>query len=100
MVPVILQPAKVAVPLVPLALTGLVVQLKVPTGSVKVIELVAEVPTLPLESSTATTGWVGQAAALAQPAGAVLKASWVAAPKVRVTLEVALVRPEAAAVKV
>ena len=65
------------------------------------IELVALVTTLPEASSTVTAGWVPQAAPLAPPPGWVLKASWVAVPKVMVkVLLVTVVKPVAAAVSV
>ena len=98
----ILQPAKEATP--PVAPSGLVVQASVPPGLVpmaRVMELVAEVTTLPDWSSTLTPGWVVQVAPSAPPPGWVVKASWVAAPGVMVKAElVAPVSPVAAAVSV
>ncbi len=100
--PVILQPAKDAVP--PVAANGLVVQAKVPPGLVpraRVIEFVAPVTVLPDWSSTLTAGCVLHVAALAPPPGWVLKASWVAAPGVmEKVLLVAPVSPKAEAVSV
>ncbi len=100
--PVILQPANDAVP--PVAASGLVVQAKVPPGSVpraRVIEFVAPVTVLPPASSTVTTGCVLQVAALVPPPGWVLKASWVAGPAVmEKVLLVAALSPVAEAVSV
>ena len=100
--PVILQPAKLAVPV--LALSGFVVQARVPPGLVpmaSVIELVAVVTVLPPASSTVTLGWVPQTAPLAPPPGWVVKTSWEAAPMVMGTLLlVMVVKPVAAAVSV
>ena len=75
----ILQPAKVATPL--LGVSGLVVQASVPPGLVpmaRVIDAAELVTVLPEASSTVTTGWVVQAAPLAPPPGWVVKTSWVA----------------------
>ena len=94
--PVILQPAKVATPLV--APSGLVVQARVPAGlpapTARVMELVAVVTVLPPTSWTVTTGWVVHVAPLAPPPGWVVKPSWVAAPIVMAkALLVAVVSP-------
>ena len=86
------------------AASGLVEQLSAPPGLVptaSVTELVALVTTLPEASSTLTAGCVPKAAPLAPPPGWVLKAIWVAVPKVMVkVLLVVPVSPAAAAVRV
>src|SRR5580692_4109162 len=86
-----LQPAKVATPLV--AASGLVVHDKVAPlpGWVlmaKAFELVPEVTVLPPESSTVTTGWVPKTAPLAESDGLVVTTILVAGPTVM--LKVAL----------
>ena len=93
-VPVISHPAKVAVPLV--AVTGLVVQFSVPVPEAmdKETEADEDVTTLPLASSTWTTGWALNVTPLFVVPGDVVKFSWVAEPAVMVKLvEVTEVRP-------
>ena len=93
------HPAKVATP--DAALTGLVVQVRVPDDEVSVIEADELVTTLPPESSTLTTGWALKATPLAVLAGVVLNTSWVAAPALMVKLpEVPEVNPVADAERV
>ena len=66
----------------------------------KVIEAVELVTVLPEASSTVTTGWVPHVAPLLLPPGSVVNASFEAAPKIVKLLDVALVRPVAAALSV
>ena len=100
-VPVISHPAKVATPLD--AVTGLVVHFSVPEPEVrdKETDTDEEVTTLPLASSTFTTGWALKVAPLAVVAGDVVNATWVAVPAVMATLpEVPEARPVLAADRV
>ena len=90
--PVREHPAKVATPAV--ALRGLVVQASVPDEGVRIIEADEEVTTLPLASSTLTTGWAVKATPLVELPGDVVNTSWVAEPALMVKLvEVPEVRP-------
>jgi hypothetical protein len=75
---------------------------RVPLEAVSVIVVEALVTTLPAESSTCTTGWVGSAVPEALPTGWMVKTNLVALPKVegeKVEL-VELVRPFALALRV
>ena len=99
--PVNLQPAKVATPEV--AVTGLVVQLMPAAEEERLIALVAVVTVLPEASCTATTGCVVKLAPLVAPAGAVVKATWVAVPGAKIRAPVVtelVVRPVVVAVTV
>ena len=85
LVPVIVQPAKVATP--EAAFTGLSVQASVPSpdATAKVTGTFESETVLPLASRTVTTGWVEKAAPLTAPLGWVVVASLVAAPGSKVT---------------
>ena len=97
--PVREHPAKVATPLE--ALSGLVVQVSVPDEGVREIEALEEVTTLPLASSTLTTGWAVKATPLVELPGEVVNTSWVAVPGLMVKLvEAPVVRPVLAAERV
>ena len=93
------HPAKVATPLE--ALSGLVVQLSAPDEGARRMGADEEVTTLPLESSTLTTGWALNATPLVELPGDVVKTSWVADPGLMVMFpEVPEVRPALAAERV
>jgi hypothetical protein len=98
---VILQPAKVATPAT--ALLGFVVQVRAapPVGGV-IAKVTALVPVvvLPPESWIATRGWVPKAMPPVEPEGSVMKATWVAVPKMGKLVLTALVSPPAVAVSV
>ena len=97
--PVRAHPAKLATPLE--ALSGLVVQVSVPDEGVREIEALEEVTTLPLASSTLTTGWAVKATPLVELPGDVVNTSWVAVPGLMVKLvEAPVVRPVLAAERV
>ena len=93
-VPVISHPAKVATP--DTAVTGFVVQFSVPVPEAMDRETEADevVTTLPLASSTCTTGWALNVTPLAVLPGVVVKTSWVAVPALMAMLpEVPAVSP-------
>ena len=71
--PVSAQPAKVATPLD--ALSGLVVQARLPDEGVSEMDADELVTTLPLVSSTLTTGWVLKATPLVELPGDVVNTS-------------------------
>ena len=99
-VPVIVQPANVARPLV---VVGVLqpVRVPVPEAMARATEAVELVTVLPEESSTVTTGWVVNAVLFTAPKGWVVTMSFVAAPKVRVmAFELAPVREVEAALMV
>ena len=86
--PVILQPAKEAVP--PVVVSGLVVHASVPppqglVPTARVMEAVPPVTALPPTSWTVTAGCLAHVAALVPPPGWVVKATWVAGPTERST---------------
>src|SRR5580692_1368614 len=101
-----LQPAKVATPLV--AASGLVVHDKVAplpgwvlmAKVIEAFELVPEVTVLPPESSTVTTGWVPKTAPLAESDGLVVTTILVAGPTVMLKVALVLVRVSVASVAV
>ena len=73
----------------------------VPEAMDKETEADEEETTLPLASSTLTTGWALNVTPLAVLPGVVLNASWVAVPGLMVKLvDVPVVRPVLAAVRV
>ena len=85
------HPVKVATPAV--ALSVLFVQLSVPDDGVSEIEALEPVTTLPLASSTMTTGWVLKATPLVELLGDVVICNWVAVPGLIVKfVEVPVVR--------
>ena len=93
-VPVISHPAKVATP--DDAVTGLVVQFNVPVPEAmdRVTEADEEATTLPLASSTLTTGWAPKARPFVELPGEVVNTSWVAVPALMAkVVEVPVVRP-------
>ena len=93
------HPAKVATP--DEALRGLVVQASVPDEGVSEMKADEPVTTLPLASSTLTTGWALKATPLVELPGDVVNTSWVAVPGLMVKLpEVPAVRPVLAAERV
>ncbi len=98
--PVILQPEKLATPLVAASVLP-PVQARVPPGLVpspRVIELVAVVTVLPPTSWSVTPGWVVQATPLAPPPGWGPKTIWEAPPTVmEKELVSTVVKPLAAA---
>ena len=97
--PVMAHPAKVATP--DEALRGLVVQASVPDEGVSEINAVEPVTTLPLASSTLTTGWVLKATPLVELPGDVANTSWVAEPGLMAKFpEVPAVSPVLAAERV
>ena len=82
------------------ALSGLVVELSVPDEGVSEISA-EEVTTLPLASSTLTTGWALKATPLVELPGDVVNTSWVAEPALMANVaEVPVVRPVLAAERV
>ena len=98
-----LQPAKVATPAT--AVTGLVVQVRVPVpGLVPMARVTAEVSVvtvLPPASSTVTCGWVAKAVPPVLLPGAAVKATWVAGPVVMLKgLVVSVARVPSVAVRV
>ena len=97
--PVRAHPAKVATPLE--ALSGLVVQLSVPDEGVSETKALEPVTTLPLESSTSTTGWALNATPLVELPGDVANTKWVAVPALMVKApDAPVVRPVLAAERV
>ena len=95
------HPEKVATP--ELAAFGLAVHVRVPVPLViaRVTALVSLVAVLPEASCTVTTGWVANATPPVLPLGIVVKASFLAVPRViPKVLLTALVRPVVVAVRV
>ena len=91
-------PEKVAIPLTAfMVVMPTVVALPL---TIMVTEAVLLVTVLPKESLMVITGWVANAAPLAEPAALVLSVAWVARPKVGVMLWVAEVKPDEAKVRV
>ena len=98
-VPVIVQPANVARPLVVVGVLQPVRE-PVPEAMARLTEAAELVTVLPEESLTVTTGWVVNAVLLIAPDGWVEMTSCVAAPKVMVTDVVVEVSPVDEAVSV
>ena len=97
--PVMAHPAKVATP--DEAVSGLVEQASAPDEGVSEIMAEEEVTTLPLASSTLTTGWALKATPFVELPGDAVKTSWVAAPALMVKLvEFPMVKPVLAAERV
>jgi hypothetical protein len=94
------QPAKVATP--EEADLGLLVQLRVAPAAVVIARVTVLVPVvaLPLESWTATTGWVAKAVPPVELEGLVVKASLLGSPLMVKLALTALVSPLAVAVSV
>jgi hypothetical protein len=93
------HPAKVATP--DAALSGLEVQASEPDEGMSEIDALEPVTTLPLASSTLTTGWALKATPLVELPGDVVNTSWVADPvAIEKEFEVAPLKPLEAALSV